>query len=70
MHLSGGGGWQVRDVDVEEKGRQDRSLWTPFLKRRNLLRLPFAVVEAASTNHFHDHGDHFSVHLAIVAAYT
>ena len=25
--LSGDGGWQVRDVDVEKRGRQDRSLW-------------------------------------------
>jgi len=25
--LSGDGGWQVRSVDVEEKGYQDRPLW-------------------------------------------
>jgi len=25
--LSGDGGWQVIDVDFEEKGCQDRSLW-------------------------------------------
>jgi len=25
--LYGDGGWQVRDVDVEGKERQDRSLW-------------------------------------------
>jgi len=30
--LSGDGGWQVRDVDVEEKGRQDRSLWDAVLE--------------------------------------
>ena len=28
----GDGGWQVRDVDVEEKGRQDRSLWDAVLE--------------------------------------
>jgi len=30
--LSGDGGWQFRDVDVEEKGRQDRSLWDAVLE--------------------------------------
>jgi len=30
--LSRDGGWQVRDVDVEEKGRQDRSLWDAVLE--------------------------------------
>jgi len=30
--LFGDGGWQVRDVDVEEKGCQDRSLWDAVLK--------------------------------------
>ena len=30
--LSGDGGWQVTDVDVEEKGRQDRSLWDTVLE--------------------------------------
>jgi len=29
---SGDIGWQVRDVDVEEKGRQDRSLWDAVLE--------------------------------------
>jgi len=35
---------QVRDVDVEEKGRQDRSRGTPFLRYRNLFLLLFPVV--------------------------
>jgi len=30
--LSGDGGWQVRDVGVEEKGCQDRSLWDAVLE--------------------------------------
>jgi len=30
--LSGDSGWQVRDLDVEEKGRQDRSLWHAVLE--------------------------------------
>jgi len=30
--LSGDGRWQVRDVDVEEKGCQDRSLWDVVLE--------------------------------------
>jgi len=30
--LSGDGGWQVRDVDVEEKGCQGRSEWDPLLE--------------------------------------
>jgi len=30
--LSEDGGWQARDVDVEEKGRQDRSLWDAILE--------------------------------------
>ena len=42
--LFGDGGWQVRDVGVEEKGCQDRSLWDAVLRRRNLLRLPFPLV--------------------------
>jgi len=29
--LSGYGGWQVRDVDVEENGLQERSLWDVVL---------------------------------------
>jgi len=33
--LSGDGGWQVRDVDVEEKGRQDRYLWDTVLENTN-----------------------------------
>jgi len=32
MHTFWRGGWQVRDVDVEEKGRQDRSLWDAVLE--------------------------------------
>jgi len=42
--LSGDGGWQVIGVDVEQKGRQDRSLWEAVLRRRNLLLRPFPVV--------------------------
>jgi len=30
--LSGEGGWQIRDVGVGEKGRQDRSLWDAVLE--------------------------------------
>jgi len=30
--LSGDGGWQVRDVNVEEKVSQDRSLWEAVLE--------------------------------------
>jgi len=29
--VSGDPGWQVRDVNVEEKGCQDRSLWNAVL---------------------------------------
>jgi len=54
--LSGDGDWQVRDVDVEEKGCHDRSLWDAVLRRRNLLRMS----EAAMANHLHDHADHVS----------
>jgi len=36
--------WQVGGVGVEEKERQDRSLWDAFLRHRNLLLLPFPVV--------------------------
>ena len=34
MHslLSGDGGWQVRDADVEKKGRHDVSLCDGFLE--------------------------------------
>jgi len=42
--LSGDGGWQVRDVDVEQKGRQADPWGTPFLRRRNLLLLLFPMV--------------------------
>jgi len=41
--LSGDGGWQVRDIDVEENGCQHRPCGMPFLRRRNLLLLPFLV---------------------------
>jgi len=30
--ISGDGVWQVRGVDVEQKGRQDRPLWVAFLE--------------------------------------
>ena len=30
--FSGDGGWQVRVVDIEEKGRQNRSLWDAVLE--------------------------------------
>ena len=30
--LTDGGGWQVREVDIEKKGSQDRSLWDAVLK--------------------------------------
>jgi len=30
--VSGDGGWQVRGVDVEQKGRQDISLWDAVLE--------------------------------------
>jgi len=44
MILSGDGGWQVRGVDVGEKGFQKGPCGTPFLMRRNLLRLALAVM--------------------------
>jgi len=28
----GDGGWQVKDEDVEEKGRHDSCLWDPVLE--------------------------------------
>jgi len=34
----------VRGVDVEEKGYKKRPYGMPFLRRRNLLGLPLAVV--------------------------
>jgi len=34
--LSGDGGWQVRDVDVEEKGCQGRSVWDALLEASQL----------------------------------
>jgi len=42
--LSGDGSWQVRDIDIEGKGCQKRSLLDAFLRRRNLLLLPFPVM--------------------------
>ena len=42
--LSGDSGWQVRDVDVEEKGARTDPCDTPFLRCRNLLRVTFLVV--------------------------
>jgi len=30
--LSGDGGWQVIGIDVEEKGRHNRSLWDTVLE--------------------------------------
>jgi len=61
--LFGDGVWQVRDVDVEEKGRQDRPCGTPFLRRRKPAS--FAVSgdkgKAAIANHLHDHVDHVSI---------
>ena len=48
---------------LKEKGRQDRSLWTPLLRRRNPA--PFTVSggkgKAASASHLHDHVDHVSI---------
>ena len=42
--LSGESGWQFRGVDVEEKGVRTDSCGTPFMRGRNLLRLPLPVV--------------------------
>ena len=61
--LSGDGGWQVRDVDVEEKGRQDRSLRDDVLEAS--WPASFAVSggegEPAVANHLHDHVNHVSI---------
>ena len=61
--LSGDGGCQVRDVDVKEKGRQDRSLSDAILETS---QPPYFAVsggedEAAIANHLHDHEDHVSI---------
>jgi len=39
--LSGDGGWQVRNIDCEEKVCQDRSLWDAVLKASQPA--PFAI---------------------------
>jgi len=61
--LSGDGGRQVRDVDVEERGRQDRPLWDAVPEASQPA--PFAVSggkgKAAIFNHLHDHADHVSI---------
>ena len=63
MHISRDNVWHVRDVDVEEKGRQDRSLWDAVLKA--LQPAPFVVSggngETAIANHLHDRADHVSI---------
>jgi len=62
-YVSGDGGWQVRDLDVEEKGRQDRSLWDAVLEASQPA--PLAISDgkgkAAIANHLHDHVDHVSI---------
>jgi len=54
--------WQVRHVDVEEKGTN--LCGTPFCVA-NLLPAMFAIsggkCEAMITNHLHDHVDHVSI---------
>ena len=51
------------DVDVEEKGRKDRSLWDAVLEASQPAS--FAVFggegEAAIANHLHDHVDHVPI---------
>jgi len=55
--------WQVRDVDVEVKGCQDRSLRNADLEASQPA--PFAVAcgkgEVAITNQLHDQADHAPV---------
>jgi len=63
----------VGDVDVEVKGRQDRSLWDAVLEASKPS--PFAVSggdgKAAIANHLHDHVDHVwsMFHAAISVAF-
>jgi len=54
--------WQVGGVDVEEKGRQDRSLWDAFMRHHSMLSFTISggKRKAAITNHLHDHVDHVS----------
>jgi len=58
----GDGGWQVRGVDVEEKGCEDESLWDAKLEASEPT--PSAVSsgkgEATITNQPHDQADHAS----------
>jgi len=61
--LSGDGGWQVRGVVAEDKGRQDESLWDTILEAT--YHISFVVAggkgEAAIANQLHDHADHVPV---------
>jgi len=47
---------------LKRRGARTNPCGTPFLRRRNVLLLPFPVVRVnAIANHLHDHGDHVSV---------
>jgi len=61
--LFGDGVWQVRDVDVEEKRRQDRSLWDAVLGASQPASFVVSVVEdeAAIANHLRDHVNRVSI---------
>ena len=51
------------DVDVEEKGRKNRSLWDAVLEASETASYAVSGGEckAAIANHLHDHVDHVSV---------
>jgi len=65
--LSKDGGWQVRDVDVEEKGCQDRFLWETVLAASQPapLTLSGGKGKAAIASHLHDRVDHVSIRLQL-----
>jgi len=48
---------------LNRRGARTDPCGSPFLRRRNLLHLPFPVAKdkAAIANHLHDHVDHMSV---------
>ena len=60
--LSGDGGWQVRDVDVEEKRCQDEFLWDVILEASSPAPFVFSCGKGkiAIANHPNDHPDHVS----------
>jgi len=61
--LSGDGGWQVKGLDVEEKGCQNGSLMDAILEalQPSLFAVSGGKGEAAITNQLHDQPDHAPV---------